>query len=183
MILCPCGNVVRIKYCRKCRPIKGGQPKKIWKIMVGNELIEVTTQHPLYKKRMHMIERCTNPKEADKKYYKNISVCPQWRKDAFSFFEWALNNGWKKELTIDRIDPTQDYTPSNCRWIPFADNIRRRRIGLNYKTPADELEIRRLYKEGFSRSQIRKKLNLKDARVKYVIDQKIRKELPYAYYA
>ena len=49
------------------------------------------------------------------------SVCDEW-KEYPKFKEWALENGYKKELTIDRIDNKKNYYPENCQWITLAEN-------------------------------------------------------------
>lgn len=56
---------------------------------------------------------------------KGIRVCDEWLNDFNSFKEWALANGYKPGLTIDRIDPDGNYEPSNCRWITRSENSRR----------------------------------------------------------
>jgi hypothetical protein len=38
------------------------------------------------------------------------------------FREWALRNGYKDGLSIDRIDSEKNYTPENCRWITVKEN-------------------------------------------------------------
>lgn len=67
--------------------------------------------------------RCyTKSSEGYKKYgIKGIKICDEWR-DNFEVFEnWALSNGYSDELTIDRIDYTGNYEPSNCRWISIKE--------------------------------------------------------------
>lgn len=39
-----------------------------------------------------------------------------------SFYNWALENGYRDDLTIDRINPKYNYEPNNCRWISKSQN-------------------------------------------------------------
>lgn len=71
----------------------------------------------LYQIYKLMILRCD--KEKAKGNYKkhNISVCDEWKNDFETFKKWALDNGYKEDLLIDRINTFGNYEPSNCRWI------------------------------------------------------------------
>ncbi len=72
-----------------------------------------------------MKQRCNNPKHTAARWYhdKGIRVCEGWL-DFDCFQEWALNNGYREDLTIDRIDSDKNYCPENCRWISFSENAK-----------------------------------------------------------
>ena len=48
------------------------------------------------------------------------------------FKEWALKNGYKEGLTIERINPKGNYEPNNCEWITKGENSRRRNLSYDY---------------------------------------------------
>ena len=57
---------------------------------------------------------------------RGITICEEWI-SIKGFSEWALNNGWKEGLTLDRIDNDGNYCPENCRWVSFSENSRKKR--------------------------------------------------------
>lgn len=75
-----------------------------------------------------MIARCSNPKNSSYKYYgdRGITVCGEW-KDFDTFKKWALSNGYKDKLTIDRKNNSNNYEPSNCQWVTVKEQANNRR--------------------------------------------------------
>jgi hypothetical protein len=77
-----------------------------------------------------MKTRCLNKNDPDYAYYGalGVKVCRRWQK---SFSAFVCDMGMRpKGMTLDRIRPTGNYTPGNCRWADAkiqGSNKRRRR--------------------------------------------------------
>ena len=82
--------------------------------------------HPLYRIIKSAQARCDYPAAKDYKWYgaRGITVCNEWRNDPSAFFDWALANGWKVGLELDRRDNDGNYSPENCRFITHQENCR-----------------------------------------------------------
>lgn len=78
--------------------------------------------------------RCSRPNDPNYKHYggRGISVCDEWR-DFEVFQTWAYSNGYKKGLTIDRIDVNGNYCPENCRWVDWYVQGNNRRNNVKYE--------------------------------------------------
>ena len=76
-----------------------------------------------------MKDRCYNERSLDFKHYggRGIKVCDEWKDDFMPFYEWANANGYKDDLTIDRIDVDSGYSPDNCRWVSMTVQSNNRR--------------------------------------------------------
>ena len=125
---CECGNktIVRLEYLRNghtkscgCLRAKMAHKTKETHGMAGSKLYNIWNG---------MKQRCTNDNTKSFKYYgaKGIEVCDEWQ-DFEPFYEWAMENGYKEGLSIDRKNPYKNYYPENCRWIPRDEQIYTRR--------------------------------------------------------
>lgn len=73
----------------------------------------------LYHVYSGMVDRCTRENHKSYAYYggRGIFVCQEWLEDRSRFFEWAMANGYKEGLTLDRVENDGPYAPDNCRWV------------------------------------------------------------------
>lgn len=85
-----------------------------------------------------MVKRCENEKCEGYQWYgaRGIKVCDEWRLHPGAFCEWALANGYRRGLEIDRIDVNGDYCPENCQFISHKENCApsKRRLRKTNKT-------------------------------------------------
>ena len=74
----------------------------------------------------NMVQRCTNPTHPKWRRYgaRGITVCGEWRHDFRAFCEYAKANGYRRGLTIDRVDNDGGYMPGNVRFVTIKDNCR-----------------------------------------------------------
>lgn len=130
---CECGEVVEVRgtsltngHTTSCGC---AQKEKVSRLMKKHGL----SGSRLYRIYQHMVGRCVNKNEAGYENYggRGISVCDEWAQSFKSFSDWALSNGYKDDLTLDRIEVDGNYEPTNCRWVTQkiqANNTRTNRI-------------------------------------------------------
>lgn len=88
----------------------------------------------LYRIFRGMITRCENKNNPAYKNYgaRGIKICNEWRNSFLSFYQWAINNGYKLGLTIERINVNKDYEPLNCKWISRRQQNFNKRNSYNF---------------------------------------------------
>lgn len=129
---CDCGNTKKIrkdhiinKTIKSCGCLQRKVAKKL------------STKHNLSNSKLYKVwggikERCLNKNNKSYKNYggRGITVCKEWLDDFMSFYQWAIINGYKNNLSIDRIDVNGNYEPSNCRWITQKQQCNNTRVNV-----------------------------------------------------
>ncbi len=109
--------------------------------------------HKLYSVWINMKKRCYNINTPNYKYYgqRGIKVCKEWLNDPEMFIKWGLENGYEKDLEIDRIDNNGHYEPDNCRFVSRSVQLLNRR-------PFNKTGIKYVYESG-KKYKINKTIN------------------------
>lgn len=171
---CLCGSEV-VAVATKVRTGR----KRSCGCLSKERLIKQNTTHGRSKTRLYtiyrgMIQRCENTSHPSYKYYgaKGISVCNDWRNCFDTFYKWAISNGYKKNLLIDRIDNDKGYTPENCRWVTLKESNRNKS---NVKLSAKKVkEIRQKYQpRKYTQQQLAKEYNVASSLISQIISNKI----------
>lgn len=64
-------------------------------------------------------------------HYKGVTVCDRWLHPVSGFDNFLKDMGkcpdTKQRWTVDRIDNSKGYEPSNCRWSTYKENSNNKR--------------------------------------------------------
>lgn len=140
---CKCGTIriipgknLRTKRSRSCGCMQREVARES-RIQSNKE----RAKHGYRKTRLYNIwsgmkQRCLNPNDPGYKDYgsRGITICDEW-KEFPKFKDWALNNGYADNLSIDRIEVDKGYSPDNCRWATpkTQNNNKRNNVMIEYK--------------------------------------------------
>lgn len=105
----------------------------------------------IYRIYAGMHQRCENSKDPAYKYYggRGIKICAEWSGESgfVCFKDWAFENGYAENLSIDRINVNGDYEPSNCRWATDDEQRMNRRITIKTEIDGKTFTARDLAKD------------------------------------
>jgi hypothetical protein len=129
---CDCGVQKEIN----CSDVLKGSTKSCgcFKVDFGHLSKHRGVKTRLYRIWRGMRQRCRNATSKDCKNYggRGITFSEEW--DDFSVFrDWALNNGYSDDLSIDRIDTNGNYESGNCRWSTNIEQCRNKRDTVFYE--------------------------------------------------
>lgn len=125
--ICECGNITKVNSCslrsnntKSC----GCLIKEVSsKIGLNNKKDFIMSQTKIYRIWDGICQRCLNPKTIKYKNYggRGIKICDEWLNDSQVFYDWAINNGYKEGLSIERVDNNGNYEPNNCKWATVKE--------------------------------------------------------------
>ena len=114
---CKCGNKKNYLLCH----IISGKTKSCGCYHKEKITTHGKHNHPLYCVWDGMRKRCRQ-KRYIHHHGKGIKVCKEWDDNFEKFYNFAIDNGWRKGLQIDRINNDGNYEPSNCRFVTRSIN-------------------------------------------------------------
>ena len=122
---CDCGNETVVYSAN----LSGGKTKSCGCLCSEKKSKHGLCNTHLYRIWASMKDRCYNTKAQRYEDYggRGIIICGEWLNSFDVFYNWAISNGYKDGLSIDRINNYGNYTPLNCRWVGVKTQSNNRR--------------------------------------------------------
>ena len=119
-------------------------------------MTKIETRLKIARRLYAMRSRCYSKNNPAYKYYggRGIRVCDEWMQDVDAFIDWSLENGYKNDLQIDRIDNDGDYKPSNCRWVSAGVNCKNKSVPFYKKSKSKNPIVLALHGLGITQKEL-----------------------------
>lgn len=160
---CDCGNSATVQSTH----LRNGSTKSCGCLHAENAIKSNWSTHGcsrtrLYEEWSRMKGRCRNKQNPRYPNYggRGICVCPEWESSFEAFRDWALANGYRDDLTIERKDVNGNYCPENCCWATQKEQQNNRRNN-HYITHQGKTQTIKQWAEetGFSDMAIYSRIN------------------------
>jgi len=107
--------------------------------------IKMTTKHGHHRSSTwnswySMVRRCTSPTASHYECYggRGISIAPEW----LEFEQFLLDMGPRPiGMSLERKDVNGNYGPSNCTWIPVAEQMANRRNNIRVEVGGRKMAL------------------------------------------
>ena len=120
---CDCGNevIVSRRHLKDFSTVSCGCYRS--KLAKENNSTHKMKGTRLYRIWSGIKDRCCNhnSKYWDRYGARGITVCDEWKNSFEQFCQWSLDNGYRDNLTLDRIDNNKGYFADNCRWATYKE--------------------------------------------------------------
>ena len=131
--LCDCGN--RVIVLRGNLRSGGTQS-------CGCFAKEAVTKHGQSNTRQFSIwsdmkRRCNNENNIGFKSYGALGISYDERWEIFENFWEDMGDSYSDNLTLERIDPRDNYCKNNCKWVPREDQPKNKKLYRTNKTGVD----------------------------------------------
>lgn len=168
---CECGNEVTVntRYLREreylvkscgclfttVNNMSRTRQYRIWFGMKSRCDVKTNTRYPLYGGR-------------------GISYDPKW--NDFNVFWEDMKDGYKDNLSLDRIDNNKDYSKDNCRWVDQTKQVRNRNSTVTFEYNGIEKPLATWAEEyGFSYWQLYDRVIRRGWNIERALTQPLRK--------
>jgi hypothetical protein len=178
---CECGNIKEFYLCALITK----KTRSCGCLNIENLTSHGLCGHPIYGIWEGVIQRCYNKNNSKYHNYggRGVMMCDEWRNDFKIFYDWCIENGWNKDLDLDKDIKGNGliYGPYSCCFVTHKENTRSKstnryithndetlclaswaeKLGINYSVLKTRLDrgwsIERAFKnENFTHNQLKK---------------------------